>query len=450
MPRDSLTLLQQLTARPAWRRAFLTICLAVTAVHAYSVAFVRPARWDDFDVHREVGRRFLSGDYLYANGLCYPYMPMGAMYFSPLALMDRSIGLAVRYMVAIACLVLTLSLLHRMVRVQVESLRPYGLTLGAVAGLLALRYLINDLDDGGPHLILLALLTGGIFAVWRGREVLGAGCFGLSIALKVSPALFVPFFLWKRQWRLAGYTVVAAVCWIVLPVVWMGPGSWWKHQVEWTEVAAGSFVGRQTLYSTTNEQQVRNSALSPALSRYLVTYPAEHPLRRNDPGYIPILNLEPQTAKGIVAVAVLGLLGMLAWSAGRSYQGPGDPAWVRECAGVLILAMLLSPVAWVQHLVWLIPALYVILADMRAQGGVSWPAWVMLGGYVIITQVLNYEFLGKRMGEAVLSYRPFTIGMLLVFGLLMIRARDAAGMWSPAGRLRASAPQSRSEEVARL
>jgi hypothetical protein len=147
---------------------------------------------------------------------------------------------------------------------------------------------------------------------------------------------------------------------------------------------------------------------------------------------------------------VLGLLGMLAWSAGRSYQGPGDPAWVRECAGVLILAMLLSPVAWVQHLVWLIPALYVILADMRAQGGVSWPAWVMLGGYVIITQVLNYEFLGKRMGEAVLSYRPFTIGMLLVFGLLMIRARDAAGMWSPAGRLRASAPQSRSEEVARL
>lgn len=445
MPRDPIILLQGVIARPAWRRAFLTTCLAVAAVHAYIVAFVRPVRWDDFDVHREFGRRFLSGEYLYANGFCYPYMPTAAMYFSPLALMDRSIGLTVRYVVAIACLVLTLSLLHRMVRTQVESVRPYGLALGAVTGLLALRYLINDLDDGGPHLILLALLTGGIYAVWRGREVLGAVCFGLGIALKVNPALFVPFFLWKRQWRLAGCTLVAAVCWIVLPVVWMGSSSWWKYQVEWTEVAAGSFVGRQTTYSTLNEQQVRNSALSPALLRYLVTYPKEHPLRRNDRGYVPILNLQPQTAKGIIAVAMLGLLGTVVWSARRSYRGPNDPTWLRECAGVLILAMLLSPVAWVQHLVWLIPALVVILADMRAQDGLSRPAWVMLGVYVIITQVLNYEFLGKQMGEVVLSYRPFTIGMLLVFGLLMMHAREASDMWSPAGRPAASASHTRRE-----
>ncbi len=164
-----------------------------------------------------------------------------------------------------------------------------NLWIGAVTVLLAFQFILQDLDDGGPHLILLAILTAGIYSAWRGREKLGAMWFGLAIALKVSPALFLPFFLWKPQWRLAGFATIAAGCWIILPMMWMGPGSWWSHQREWILVAAGSSVGQDTPITVENEQRVRNQSLGQTLMRYLVTFPEDHPLRREDPGYVALL-----------------------------------------------------------------------------------------------------------------------------------------------------------------
>lgn len=150
------------------------------------------------------------------------------------------------------------------------------------------------------HLILLGILIAGIYSIWQGREKLGAMWFGLVIALKVTPALFLLFFLWKRRWRLAGYTAMATICWILLPALYMGPSWWWSQQREWTQVAVGSILGHESPATRSNEQQVRNQSLQQTLLRYLVTIPEDHPLRQKDPGYVPVLNLPPATAKLVV------------------------------------------------------------------------------------------------------------------------------------------------------
>jgi uncharacterized membrane protein len=154
-------------------------------------------------------------------------MPTGAMYFSLLALLDRSIGLALRYTAAIICLWMTCVLFHRMIKDRFKELAQANLILGIIAVALAGQFILYDLDDGGPHTILMGMLVGAVYAVWKGREKFAAIWFGLAIALKVTPGLFLLFFLWKRQWRLALYTAVATACWIILPIVWMGPASWW-------------------------------------------------------------------------------------------------------------------------------------------------------------------------------------------------------------------------------
>jgi hypothetical protein len=387
------------------------------------MAYLLPSPYRDFDVHREVGRRFLAGEYLYAGGLCHPYMPIAALYFAPLALLDRGLSLALRYTTAVACLCLTLFLLYRMVRDWSEVTPPEGLWISGITLLLAFQFILQDLDDGGPHLILLAILTAGVYAVWQGREKLGAMWFGLAIALKVAPALFLPFFLWKRQWRLAGYTAVASVCWIILPMIWMGPESWWNHQREWTQVAAGSFVGQETPITRENEQRVRNQSLQQALMRYLVTVPEDHPLRRDDPGYVPVLNLPVPTAKILVIAVMLSLLVFFCWYARRPFKGRDDPAWLRESSAVMIFALLLSPVTWVQHLVWLVPALYLIVVHARSQKGLRTSATIALGAYVVLADVLNYELLGRRNFSLLMSYHPFTVAMLLVLAMLMFNAK---------------------------
>ncbi len=416
-------MLTSVQSYPWVQRSLLIASFVAVAVHGYVIAYLREFHLRDFDVHREVGRRFLAGEYLYAGGLCHPYMPSAALYFAPLALFDREIGLALRYTTAVACLCLTFFLLYRMVRDWSEVTPREGLWISAITLLLAFQFILQDLDDGGPHLILLAILTAGVYSVWQGREKLGAMWFGLATALKVAPMLFLPFFLWKRQWRLAAYTAIASMCWIILPMIWMGPESWWNHQREWTQVAAGSFVGRETLVTIENEQRIGNQSLKQALMRYLVTFPEDHPLRRDDPGYVPVLNLPLPTAKVVIIAVMLSLLVSFCWYARRPYKGRGDPAWVRESSAVMIFALLLSPVTWVQHLVWLVPALYLIVVDARSIKNLGNPATIALGAYVVLAVILNYEVLGKQNFALLMRYHPYTVAMLLVLALLMFNAK---------------------------
>lgn len=399
--------------------------IIAAVVHGYIISFGRSFHFRDIDIHREIGRRFLSGEYLYANDYCYMYLPTTGVYFAPLLVLDRNPSLALRYAVAVGCLVATTMLFHRMICGLSDSSGWGRLLVGVGAGTLTLQFILNDLDDGGPHLILLGILTGGIYAIWVGRERLGAALIGLGIILKITPALFVLLFLWKRQWRVAWYTMVATLAWVVLPVLYMGPTSWWEHHTEWTRNAVLSVLDRQAEGRQENELQKANLSLRHTMLRYLVTYPPTHRLRQVDRGYQPVLDLSSPVANAIVGVAALSLLGLFAWSSRRVFQGPGDSTWARDCAGTLMLALFFSPITWDQHLVWMIPAACVVVAAAtKVSGGLSPTGYVMLAVYVVLTMVLNYEVVGSARWEALKSYHHLGIAMLILYGLLLSSRGD--------------------------
>jgi len=410
--------------RRRFQNVLVALCILAATVNGIRVVSWKKPVFRDFDMHRQIGDWFLTGQGLYNScDMCYPYMPTGAMYFSLLALVDRSIGLTMRYTAAIICLWLTCVLFHRMIRDRFKELAQTNHILIVIAMVLAGQFILYDLDDGGPHTILMGMLVGAVYAVWKGREKLGAMWFGLAIALKVTPGLFLPFFIWKRQWRLALYTAVATACWIILPIVWMGPASWWSHQLTWTRMAAGSAVGHKTPFAQDNEDNIRNSGIQPALMRYLVTLPPDHKLRQNNPGYEDILDLPRTHARILVISAIMVLLIGFCRYTRRPYGGPGDPEWPRECSGLLILMLFLSPVTWIQHLPWLVPALYWIVAKACSHAGLSKLAKVAMGLYVMIAVVLNYEVLGKQNFLVFLNFKPFAIGMLLIFIVLMLQSQ---------------------------
>jgi alpha-1,2-mannosyltransferase len=410
----------QLSTLPLVTRLVKIGLVTAAVVHGYIISFGRSFHFRDIDIHREIGRRFLSGEYLYANDYCYMYLPTTGIYFAPLLALDRNPSLALRYAVAVGCLVMTTMLFHRMLGAASDSRRWSRLLIGVGTGALTLQFILNDLDDGGPHLMLLGILTGGVYAIWVGRERLGAALVGLGIVLKITPALFVLLFLWKRQWRVALYTVLATVLWIILPILYMGPASWWDHHLEWTNNAVLSVLDRQVEGRQENELQKANLSLRHTMLRYLVTYPPTHRLRQVDPGYKPVLDLPSPVANAIVGVAALGLLGLFAWSSRGAFQGPGDRTWARDCAGTLMLALFLSPITWDQHLVWMIPAACVVVAAAaRVSGGLSRAGYTMLAAYIVLTMLLNYEVVGSARWEALKSYHHLGFAMLILFGLLL-------------------------------
>lgn len=402
-------------------RARRWLSAAALAAMALQVAVIkhRAGHGGDYAISREFGRRFLAGEYLYRGGLHFPYPPSAAMYFSPLALVDPAAGIVLRYVVAVACLWLTLKMLYAMVRGEIAAAPSREFTIGALTVVLASHYLIRDLDDGGPHLILLAILMGGIYSAWRARRGLAAICFGLAIALKVTPAVLVPFFAWKRQWRLAGLTLLAAACWMALPMARMGPADWWRHQSDWIRSAGGFLAGSNPAAEFYyGAQHAENQALKPALTHLLGALAAG--ARGAEPGAAPCA-----AGAGIATAAGTVLVALFCWTARRRYRSSDDPAWLLECSAVLILSLLLSPITWVQHLVVMIPALYLVAAEEIGIRSLGTPSASAMGAFAVLALVLNRELLGKHNYGILLDYHIHTLSMLLVLGVLMIRRPTA-------------------------
>lgn len=132
-----------------------------------------------------------------------------------------------------------------------------------------------------------------------------------------------------------------------------------------------------------------------------------------------------------MVAAMMSLLVFFCWYARRPYEGRDDPAWLRESSAVMILVLLLSPVTWVQHLVWLVPALYLIVVDAHSNAGLGTPGKIALGAYVVLVVVFNYELLGKQNFALLLSYHPFTVAMLLVLAMLMLRRQTSEAACLP-------------------
>jgi alpha-1,2-mannosyltransferase len=426
MPGTLITRIEEYLRYPWVKRVFFFAAFVAPVIHWFIALYVRNPKYIDFDVQREVGRRFLAGEYLYSDNFCYPYMPIAAMYFSPLALFDRTTAFTLRFTVAVACTWLTFFLLQRLTQGQQQEWKAAGFATSVVTLALAFPFILKDLDDGGPHLVLLALITGGFYFISKRYEKVGVTCLGLVIAVKVTAALFFPFLLLKRQWRLVGLLGIATAFWIILPMAWMGPASWWQQEREWLRVAGGAFVGQPIPFVEQDHARIQNQALKPALSRYLVTLQNTDLQRTTDPGYVPVLNLTPSVAKAVTLGATLVLLGWCGWYWQRPYVPPGDFAWLRESSALLILALLLSPSTWMQHLVWMVPGLYVIVVEShRGRGLDRSAAWLMVV-YVMLALAFNREVLGKHRYDLLFSWHPYTFAMLVVLATLLICSRNTS------------------------
>jgi len=371
------------------------------------IALRRIRQSGDFDISMELGRRFIHGEPLYRGGLHFPYLPAAAMFFSVFSLLPKPLAFAILYSLAIASLWLILRMLAMLGEADL-GLREQVLPVGIATLILASHYIIRDLDDGGPNIILLALALGGVYLAWTRREIAAAGCLGAATALKATAGIFIPFLLWKRRWRLAGYSAAAAAFWLVLPALWMGLSNWWVYQRQWIQSAAGFAVGLNPAAAHYyGAQNIRNQALGPAIERLVAVCPWAIPV----------------SGPAVSAISTLVMAGIFCWFSRRSYGERLELNWLAETSGLLILAALLAPIAWVQHLVLAIPAIYLIVADWVAKRNFGVAASSAMVLYIILALLLNRTILGKAGYLALLEYHIHTVCMLLILSVLMVRYR---------------------------
>jgi alpha-1,2-mannosyltransferase len=339
----------RLTTRVALARPRTLWTLAVTSallLAGYLALFSRG--WQvDFLVYREGGQHVL-GSGLYSSILTagsrhlpFTYPPLAALLFWPFSLLSSQAGKLIWDAINVAILtgVIAISIAAAHGRTLVRSDWRTALILVFPAGLL-LFPVKNDLQLGQINLLLVLMVVAdlAVGVSWRGKRLPQGMLTGLAAGLKLTPLIFAPYLLVTRQWRAARNMMVtfAAATGTMFIVA---PGASWlyftKDAYEAKRVGQELIIINQTLRAT-----ILRAHLSPSRA---------------------LLDL----------VTVLAACGGIALAA-LAYRRSSAFLGVLLCAAT---GLLVSPISWNHHYVWIVPALIWLLAGTdRPVKGLEWAA----------------------------------------------------------------------------
>jgi len=278
----------------------------------------------DLAVYREAGRVVLHGGDPYGGDFGrHLRVPLPFTYPPFAALASVAVGVLSEPVAIVAWTALSLSLLVTMVwLVMGRSLRQPVL-LGLVAGALAWTVPLNETISFGQVNLVLAMAC-LLDCTWTGRH--RGVLVGVATAIKLTPGLFIAYFALTRQWAAAARAAVtAAVCELLAAAILPGPSRrYWFHLV-----FSPSRTGDPGYYT--------NQSIFGTLAR---------------------LHLAPWLwVLWIPAALGVGALGM--WRAARAHREGQEIAAV---ALVGLTGVLVSPISWQHHAVWIVLVVGVLAA----------------------------------------------------------------------------------------
>jgi len=231
-------------------------------------------------------------------------------------------------------------------------------------------------DFGQINFVLWALIVLDLAVLLpRHSRWLGVGI-GLATAIKLVPGIFIVYLLVTRRWRAAGVAAGTAAGASLLAAAIFPHDSW----TFWTsKVAHGEGVG-QLAYPM-------NQSITGLLARLAV------------PG-------TPSTL--IWLVLAIPVAGYGLWRAGRAGRA-GDELTALALTG--FVGALVSPISWVHHLFWFVPALLALLDSAVDPAGV----------------VSGLRRRGPLAAAAVIGYATVTFSMIQWWDFTLLRPGGPIG-----------------------
>jgi alpha-1,2-mannosyltransferase len=286
--------------------------------------------------------------YVYADQtpdfpLPFTYPPIAAVVFYPLHLLPFGL-------VAFGWQLATMAALYGAIRI---SQRLMGTPAGAgrrvamlwTAVTIWIEPLRSTFDYGQVNVL---LMTAVLWAVCSTRWWLSGLLVGVAAGIKLTPAITGVYLVGARRWGAAVFSAVVFVATIGISVLVVGD----QTRYYFTDLLGDAH--RVGPIATSFNQSWRGG-----ISRIL----------GHDVGFGPLL---------VAALAVTAVLAVLAWRA----LDPADR--LGRLLVVEVFGLLLSPISWTHHWVWLVPLMiWAIHGPVRAQPGARIVGW----GWLTLTVV---------------------------------------------------------------
>jgi Glycosyltransferase family 87 len=280
----------------------------------------------DFDVYMWGGHAVTSDSSLYltaSQGHWFTYPPFAAVVFAAISLMPFTAAQVLWELASVTAFGVACYATLRLAGQRPSRTMVAGLT---AAGL-ALEPVYHTLFNGQINLILLAFVLTDVWLAAQGRR--GGILVGIAAAMKLTPAVFVLFFLLAGRVRTA---VTAAVSFAACAGIGflVAPGAsrlYWTRFFYDTKRMDAPYVGNQSIYGAS----IRILDGASHVGAWYVLLP--------------------------LATGVIGL------ATATVFARHDD--WLTAAAVTGVTSLLISPVSWTHHWVWALPILVVLARGAR-------------------------------------------------------------------------------------
>jgi alpha-1,2-mannosyltransferase len=284
----------------------------------------------------------------------HPNSPITALILLPFAHLCKVspvIGALAWFYVKVGLSLVSIYWALRLVEIDGVPFPPWA---KACTVLLSLRPILGDLAHGNVNLFILFLVMAALYTFRCRRDMLAGLILGLAIACKVTPALFVPYFLYKRAWRtLAGCCLGLVLFAWVVPCCLLGFRQGTDLLHSWTQQMIVPYVvSGEVYYSEHNNQSL------PGLALRLLTYSPSFTVFvknvREAVAYHNLLSLSPRTAGWIVKGCMALFAVLVVWSCRTPLTQRRGWRLPAEFALVVLGMLLFSERTWKHHCVTLL------------------------------------------------------------------------------------------------
>jgi alpha-1,2-mannosyltransferase len=424
---DTLVREMRIPQSPSWARwptvawrLFQLLTVAAVVWAGWRLLATTPYRID-IDVYRMGGRAWLDGTSLYRDGvlfhteaglnLPFTYPPLAAAAFSPFAWLSLDAASATITVITFALLLVTTMIVLTRLRVWEQSAAISGpawrrrcwLAAAIVApAVVYLEPIRSNFEFGQINVVLMTLVIAD--CVPRKTPWPRGLLLGLAIALKLTPAVFLLYFLLRRDTRALLASVASAILATALGFVVAAHDSW----EYWTE----------TVHDTDRI----------GTATYLTN--------QNIAGTLARLGLGETPRFVIWLIACFAVLGLTVWAVRRVLRSgesselrSGDKA-VLALICVAMFGLVVSPVSWSHHWVWALPAVLVTavlgIRYRNAAMSVISAVGILLMYFAPIHLMTEHKETSAALWRQLLggSYVWWAVALIAVAGVVTLRERD--------------------------
>jgi len=224
-----------------------------------------------------------------------------------------------------------------------------------------LPLVISDVQHGNTNVFVLAGIVLHLWLYRRGRDWLAGPPLAVAICLKMTPALFLLYWLYQRNWKLLAGTVAALVAFgVVIPAAAVGP----QRCATLTETWYRNMIRPGLIEGSWYPEHI-NQSLSGVVSRYFLAGrngdiywgPDDDPnYNTRQHGWITLVPLPEGAARWVLRICQTAIVALMAWAIGWRKLPRDDGRRALHYGLVLLGMMLLNQRTWNHHAAVLLPA----------------------------------------------------------------------------------------------